>query len=147
MLSAMSLPEQGLAVIDPSCILQTDRMAVAAHCQRISFQLLDADRRHAIIGQLRARVESGELRRGGEHVPRGRRAPAGVGRGAFAAFSRGERPETRSCSHGATRDSSAPASMPSRIPVTLTGTQGRLTLPSLRYSYRSGWCHPMSYLH
>lgn len=100
-LPAMSLPEQGLAVVDPNSSQQTDQMAVAAHCQRICFQLLSADKKRAIIGKLTERVAAGELRRHGEHVPRGRRVPAGVGEGAYARFARGEQPATRSCSHGA----------------------------------------------
>lgn len=91
----MALPEEGRAIITPSSVLQTDNLATRAYRLQIMYQLQSAEKKRECIAKLRRQEANGQLR---SHAGR---PPAGVGRSSFAAFSRGDRPATRSCVHGA----------------------------------------------
>ena len=94
MLPNMCLPEQGIAVIKPSAVLQTDNMATRAYRKQMAFKLLCAEKKRCTIGKMRERFATGQLR-GGPGRPR-----AGVAQGAYTDFERGNVPASRVCPHG-----------------------------------------------
>ena len=97
MLLNMCLPEQGMAVIKPSTVLQTDDMATRAYRKQIAFKLLCTEKKRCSIGKMRERFATGQLR-GGPGRPR-----AGVAQGPYADFERGNVPTSCVCPHGVFR--------------------------------------------